>query len=52
MAEITTVDPHVVDENPEELLGAVILDPWTDKSQIDWPNNEDPEDDTEEDVIE
>jgi len=47
------VDPHLVDEDPEELLGEVILDPWADNTQLDWPNNDDEQDDeTEEEAAE
>lgn len=50
----TVVDPHEHDEDPEQLLGAVLLDPWDDKTQIDWPNNEDKTDEVqdEEPVVE
>lgn len=34
------VDPHAVDEDPEDLLGEVTLDPWVDNTQLDWPNND------------
>jgi hypothetical protein len=42
---------HSVDEDPEELLGEVIPDPWDDGTQIDWPNNPD-ESDTPDDAEE
>lgn len=31
--------PHEVEEDPEQHLGEVILDPWTDDAQTDWPNS-------------
>lgn len=34
MAEI--VNPHEVDEDPEECVGKLIKDPWNDDSQDDW----------------
>lgn len=49
-AKPTVVDPDAVDENPEELMGEVIPDPWNDKTQIDWPNNEDEIEDEIEEV--
>lgn len=49
-ANNAVADPHVVDENPEEQMGAVTLDPWEDKSQLDWPQNDEEanEEDTDE----
>jgi len=38
--EKSPVDPHPVDENPEEHIGDAMLDPWKDETQTDWPNNE------------
>lgn len=29
---------HDTDEDPEEHMGKVIKDPWTDQKQNDWPN--------------
>ena len=34
------VDPHAVDEDPEDLLGEVTLDPWVDNTQLAWPNHD------------
>lgn len=45
VADPPVVDPDAVDEDPEEHMGAVIPDPWADKSQTDWPDNEDETDD-------
>lgn len=33
------VDPHASDENPEDHIGDMIPDPWSDDAQTDWPNN-------------
>jgi len=35
-----TDNPHLVDEDPEDYIGAEILDPWEDPTQLDWPNGE------------
>lgn len=52
-ADPKVVDPHLVDEDPEEHLGAEILDPWVDPTQLDWPNNEvDENGESEEEVAE
>jgi hypothetical protein len=37
-------DPHEVDENPELHIGEELLDPWKDATALDWPNDEDDED--------
>lgn len=29
---------HSVEEDPEDFLGEVILDPWADSAQADWAN--------------
>lgn len=43
----------MVDEDPEELMGEVTLDPWADGTQLDWPNNEDElDDESDEEVAE
>lgn len=35
---MSTVDAHPVpEEDPEEHIGQVILDPWEDPAQPDWP---------------
>lgn len=33
-------DPHAndPDENPEDHIGDEIPDPWSDPSQVDWPD--------------
>ncbi len=36
----TAVGAHIVDENPEDLMGEVTLDPWADNTQKDWANND------------
>lgn len=41
-------EPHELtahDDDPEAYMGAEILDPWADSTQLDWPNNEDEEGD-------
>lgn len=38
---------HLADEDPEENMGEVILDPWADNTQLDWPNNPDEVDATD-----
>lgn len=40
-ANTKAVDPHQVDEDPEQLLGEEIPDPWLDEAQTDWAVNED-----------
>lgn len=39
----TGLEPHELDhghdDDPEALMGAEILDPWSDPTQLDWPNN-------------
>lgn len=45
------VDPHLVDEDPELLMGEVTLDPWSDNTQIDWPNNSDEQDDDSDEEV-
>lgn len=35
-----TPEPHELEEDPEQLLGEVIKDPWADPDQLDWPNDE------------
>lgn len=35
MADVTVA--HEVDEDPEELTGRIIKDPWADDSVEDWP---------------
>lgn len=44
------VDPHPVDEDPEENIGDEIPDPWSDPEQADWPQNEDDDEEDEEDA--
>lgn len=48
-ANTKVVDPHEVDENPEELMGEEILDPWLDEEQTDWPMDETQNDDEQDD---
>lgn len=45
VADPKVVDPDAVDEDPEEHMGEVTLDPWADSTQLDWPNQEDESDD-------
>lgn len=37
---MTDIDPHEVDENPEDHIGEELPDPWEDDSAKDWPNEE------------
>jgi hypothetical protein len=37
---ILAEDPHPVNEDPEDLIGPEIADPWSDDRQTDWPNEE------------
>ena len=39
-----TPEPHELEEDPEQHVGPEIKDPWADDNQLDWPNNEDEED--------
>lgn len=38
------VDPHPVDEDPENHIGEEIPDPWDDPEQTDWPQADNIED--------
>lgn len=46
-ADDIAMDPHVVDEDPELHIGEELLDPWRDPTALDWPNDDD--DDEEQD---
>lgn len=38
-APVDSSPAHEVDEDPEQHLGDVIVDPWDDDAQTDWPSN-------------
>lgn len=38
-----TPEPHELEEDPEQFLGPETMDPWSDPDQLDWPNNDDEE---------
>lgn len=37
---MVTIEPHKVDEDPEENIGEEIPDPWSDPEQPNWPQIE------------
>lgn len=44
--DVSLDDPETPDsdfENPEDHIGEELLDPWADAEALDWPNNEDDE---------
>jgi hypothetical protein len=48
-ADTTTADdeddPHAVDEDPELHIGEELLDPWDDAEALDWPTDDDEDQD-------
>lgn len=43
------VEPHELDEDPEQHLGKLMKDPWNDPDQLDWTASND--DDVVEDEV-